>query len=208
MLPTPVSPAGPDELRKAVLQSVLNPHFTRDTAGSTRQIAVSFRLPGDPDAQAMPPGPGLRAVAVLRTAPRELAGQPAAGPQTGTLAKILIQGVTKRYRVGCVAHQSQDSSIESRNAPKRRKSGVPPHIRQLDLQLLIIIGHPVYVIDNNRLHRNLLSIWSRLAFDCIQGRQPIDSPRLMGRFQPAAPAHVSGVSLSGVSNWTTDRHAV
>jgi TonB family protein len=34
--------SGPDELRKAVLQSVLNWHFTSDSANGTRQVMVTF----------------------------------------------------------------------------------------------------------------------------------------------------------------------
>jgi TonB family protein len=49
--------SGPDQLRKPVLQSLLGWHFTKDAAGSSRQIAVTFHLP-DPKAtaaaQAMP----------------------------------------------------------------------------------------------------------------------------------------------------------
>jgi TonB family protein len=37
--------SGPDELRKAVLESVLQWHFTRDAAGTTRQILIAFELP-------------------------------------------------------------------------------------------------------------------------------------------------------------------
>lgn len=37
--------SGPDELRRTVLQSLLTWHFTKDAAGSTRQIAVTFRTP-------------------------------------------------------------------------------------------------------------------------------------------------------------------
>ncbi len=67
--------SGPDELRKAVLQSVLNWHFTSDAANSTRQIAVSFRLPGDTAPVSQP-----LAVGVLRTAPGGRGGQLPAGP--------------------------------------------------------------------------------------------------------------------------------
>jgi TonB family protein len=41
--------SGPEQLRKPVLQSVLGWHFTKDAAGSTRQIGVTFHLP-DPGA--------------------------------------------------------------------------------------------------------------------------------------------------------------
>ena len=37
--------SGPDELRKAVLQSVLNWHFSKDLGGSTRTVTVNFQLP-------------------------------------------------------------------------------------------------------------------------------------------------------------------
>ena len=40
--------SGPEELRKSVLQSVLDWHFERDAANSTRQIVVRFRLPDGP----------------------------------------------------------------------------------------------------------------------------------------------------------------
>jgi TonB family protein len=47
--------SGPEELRKAVLQSVLNWHFTSDAAFSTRQVSVSFDAP-KADAQIAVPG--------------------------------------------------------------------------------------------------------------------------------------------------------
>ena len=37
--------SGPDELRKSVLASVLDWHFTRDVANSTRQVSITFQLP-------------------------------------------------------------------------------------------------------------------------------------------------------------------
>jgi TonB family protein len=39
--------SGPEELRKAVLESALNWHFAKESAGSTRQIAVTFEAPAD-----------------------------------------------------------------------------------------------------------------------------------------------------------------
>jgi TonB family protein len=37
--------SGPEELRKAVLESVLRWHFSQEVAGSTREIRVAFELP-------------------------------------------------------------------------------------------------------------------------------------------------------------------
>jgi TonB family protein len=39
--------SGPQELRKAALQSVLQWHFTHDAAGSTRQVGIAFQLPAE-----------------------------------------------------------------------------------------------------------------------------------------------------------------
>ncbi len=44
--------SGPDDLRKSVLQSVLGWHFTKDAAGGTRQVSVTFRVPEAPQAPA------------------------------------------------------------------------------------------------------------------------------------------------------------
>ncbi len=44
--------SGPDELRRAVMQSVLSWHFAREGAGATRQISVTFKLPA--------PGEGVK----------------------------------------------------------------------------------------------------------------------------------------------------
>ncbi|MGA2739662.1 MAG: TonB family protein [Bryobacteraceae bacterium] len=42
--------SGPQELRKAALESVLQWHFTHDAAGGTRQVGITFQLPVDDDA--------------------------------------------------------------------------------------------------------------------------------------------------------------
>jgi TonB family protein len=46
--------SGPDELRKPVLQALLDWHFTHDSASSTRQITVTFTPPPAPPALAVP----------------------------------------------------------------------------------------------------------------------------------------------------------
>jgi TonB family protein len=53
--------SGPDELRKAVLQSVLNWHFAKDAAGGTRQVSVTFELPKDGAAPSTAVGGGIAA---------------------------------------------------------------------------------------------------------------------------------------------------
>jgi TonB family protein len=41
--------SGPQELRKAALESVLQWHFTHDAAGGTRQVGIAFQLPAEGD---------------------------------------------------------------------------------------------------------------------------------------------------------------
>jgi len=43
--------SGPEELRKTVLQSVLNWHFMKDSAGATRTVTVEFNAPPHPPLQ-------------------------------------------------------------------------------------------------------------------------------------------------------------
>ncbi len=64
--------SGPDELRKAALESVLNWHFDRSAAGTTQQVSIDFALPqpqgSTTPATVRPVGPA-RAMAVLSALP-------------------------------------------------------------------------------------------------------------------------------------------
>ena len=48
--------SGPDELRKAVLESVLQWHFTREVAGTTRVIQIAFEVPKPGETHPVPVG--------------------------------------------------------------------------------------------------------------------------------------------------------
>lgn len=78
--------SGPEELRRAVLQSVLGWHFMQSEAGTTRTVNVEFTLPKKAPVAAMPakrPGPA--------------ANEPGAGtPQA--LTRILIEGLSDQAR--------------------------------------------------------------------------------------------------------------
>jgi protein TonB len=98
--------SGPDQLRKPVLQSLLSWHFTKDAAGSSRQIVVTFHLP-DPKATTAPQTlPALQAAVATLQADREkavtvqagvLGATPSVAPAPGysprTIRQITVSGV-------------------------------------------------------------------------------------------------------------------
>lgn len=62
--------SGPDELRRSVLQGVLGWHFSKEIAGSTRQVTVTFHaVPRQEGAVAMlaPPAPAVQTAQAPRT---------------------------------------------------------------------------------------------------------------------------------------------
>lgn len=78
--------SGPDELRRAVLQSVLGWHFMKSEAGTTRTVNVEFTVPKN-----VPAAPA----AVRRVGPA--ASEPA-GVGAHPLASISIEGVSDQAR--------------------------------------------------------------------------------------------------------------
>lgn len=72
--------SGPDELRKAALESVLQWHFAQDVAGTTRTVQIAFELPK--------PGPAQTTVAAQRSAWFT--------PTPGTIKTIRVSGMTEQ----------------------------------------------------------------------------------------------------------------
>jgi len=103
--------SGPDELRKAVLESVLNWHFAKDSAGGTRTVTVSFQLPApEPAAAGSAHGmtPQLRAELADRAADATVA-EPAgsgqaraasavAGLNSSHIVRIDVRGLSDQAR--------------------------------------------------------------------------------------------------------------
>jgi TonB family protein len=97
--------SGPDELRKAALQSVLQWHFTGAAAGSSRTVSIGFQLPeASPAPPEKPISPELRAkVAEAKANPPDVEqyviglrnGSPAA-PRI--LKSITIMGLSDQMR--------------------------------------------------------------------------------------------------------------
>jgi TonB family protein len=78
--------SGPEELRKAVLQSVLNWRFSNEAALSTRQVSIAFQLPQRAP-QPATAAPEIRAAEVPRPT-----------PQAAILKAIIITGLSDQQR--------------------------------------------------------------------------------------------------------------
>jgi len=89
--------SGPDELRKAVLTSVLDWHFTRDAAGSTRQVTVTFQLPKEqaPSGTTVRPDPTGTITGVVGGVPGGVQG----GVRSGVIGGIIGSVPTARMSV-------------------------------------------------------------------------------------------------------------
>jgi TonB family protein len=98
--------SGPDELRKAVLQSVLQWHFTRDSAGAARVVQIAFELPPPGATEVVAAGAYNTASQSLAPPPRpltaaempeirEMRQAQLAAPQSRRVHSIRIQGLSE-----------------------------------------------------------------------------------------------------------------
>jgi TonB family protein len=78
--------SGPDELRKAALQSALQWHFAREAAGAKRQVTISFALSGTPEPEAL----AVRVPDMPRAA--------GAGERKRTVKSIRVLGTSDQVR--------------------------------------------------------------------------------------------------------------
>ena len=85
--------SGPDELRKPVIQSVLDWHFMKDSAGTTRTISVQFTAPPTPPA----PTPARTEVILRGVAPIT------ANNSAWTLTKIEVTGLSDEAKSDLLA---------------------------------------------------------------------------------------------------------
>jgi TonB family protein len=108
--------SGPDELRNAALESVLQWHLMKNLAGSTRQVSISFSLPQGPagvGGGVYRVGGGTTAV-VLAPDGRRLTAQPWVGR---TLKAINVSGLSDQARADLISqlpvHEGDTLSLES-----------------------------------------------------------------------------------------------
>jgi TonB family protein len=83
--------SGPEELRKAALESVLNWHFDRGAAGSTQQVTIEFTLPAQAATGPVP------AAAILVTVP------PGAASEPKTIKSFEVSGLSEQSQTELLA---------------------------------------------------------------------------------------------------------
>jgi TonB family protein len=117
--------SGPDELRNAALQSVLQWHFTRDAAGTTRVVGIAFQAPKQDPVDGYVTG--LRDGAVgggTATIPESALPRPLppvtqlAGTPTPRIKSIEISGLSEQAKADLLAslpvHEGDELTPESR----------------------------------------------------------------------------------------------
>jgi TonB family protein len=105
--------SGPDELRKAVLESVLQWHFSRDAAGSTQVIQIAFELPKASEAAAPPP--------------------PVAPPvQQGIVRSLRVQGLSEQATTALLAslpfHEGDEWNAETAQKANQAVKAFDEHL--------------------------------------------------------------------------------
>ena len=112
--------SGPDELRKVALQSVLQWHLTKNLAGSSQQVSISFRLPDS--APAKPPAavPAAATAAAVASIAAEFARRTTSQPTSvgrRTIKSINVMGLSDQARADLLSqlpvHEGDTLSIES-----------------------------------------------------------------------------------------------
>jgi TonB family protein len=116
--------SGPDDLRKAALQSALQWHFSHETAGAKRQVTISFALSGTPEPEA----------ATQR--PIDTPRVPVAGERKRTVKSIRVIGTSDQVREELLA----GLPVRVGNVVGNDEiSGLFRHVRQFDEHLNVSV---------------------------------------------------------------------
>jgi TonB family protein len=99
---------GPEELRKAALESVLNWHFEREAAGSTQQVTIEFTLPAP------------RATGSVPASVVMIGRPPGAGSEPQTIKGFAVSGLSEQAQTELLAQLPfhEGDSIAPSDFPK------------------------------------------------------------------------------------------
>jgi len=119
--------SGPDELRNAALQSVLQWHLMKNLAGSSRQIGISFRVP---EVTAGVTSGATGGVSAAGVSSAYLAAAPT--PWAGRTVRIDVQGLSDESRADLLSqlpvHDGGTLSVESFQNVIRVVKGFDEHL--------------------------------------------------------------------------------
>jgi len=122
--------SGPDELRKAVLQSVLQWHFAADSANTTRVVQITFENPGGVEG-----GIGSAPASVERVVPGVVGGVP--GGVTGGVVSGVVRGTIGSVPAGSPPPPPPPSVEEFVN--RARQSTFDP-AAPLTIKSILVLG--------------------------------------------------------------------
>ena len=111
--------SGPDELRKAALQSVLQWHLAKSLAGSSQQVSISFRLPDSAPAKPPVAAPAAATAAAVASIAAEFARRTTSQPTSvgRTIKSINVMGLSDQARANLLSqlpvHEGDTLSVES-----------------------------------------------------------------------------------------------
>jgi len=180
--------SGPDALRRTVLQSVLNWHFSKEVAGATRQVTVSFQTPKE--------DPAAAAAAVERI--------PVSAQQTDTsqpprtVNSIAITGLSDEARAQLLAqlpvHEGEPLSQETFSKAMQAVTGFDSHLGMLaspgptgQVSLRIAPGLP-----------QLSILWTAELPQRIRVGGNVQQSKLVSQVRPVYPPDAKAQGVQGV----------
>jgi TonB family protein len=193
--------SGPEELRKAALQSALQWHFAHEAAGNKRQVTISFQLPAETPPASAP------STTVSLEARRSVAPPPAATADKSfsrTLKSISIVGLSDEARsellsklpVQVGATMTRDATF----ATLRAVDGFDEHLRVdfapvSESEMILAISAPS---TNNLEQFSKVQRGVAQAGPMIRVGGNIQSAKLVRQPRPIYPPDAKAARISGV----------
>jgi TonB family protein len=162
--------SGPEELRKATLQSVLQWHFAKELGGTTRSVEVAFALP---------------AKGQTFTPPRVLIGQP------GTIRSIQVQGLSEHARADLLSRLPLHEGDQWNEETARRVAAV---VGEFDQHLVIRPSSITQSATGNT--EVVLTIGAQIQRIKVGGN--VQSAMVLQKVPPVYPADAKAARVQGI----------
>jgi TonB family protein len=202
--------SGPDELRNATLQSVLQWHFTHDAAGGTRIVQIAFELPKPGEGQrtvggtigaiptAAPPAPVPTAVRQVQMFATN--GSPIQG---GRIKSIRVAGLPDQLSAELLAslpvHEGDEWNMD---ALQKASQAVKAFDEHLTMQLTTMERTPSGTTDMSLLIVAPGGQPAQAATAAVPGRikvgANVQSALILSKVPPVYPALAKSAGVSGV----------